>query len=81
MTRTYIARAHTNGFAIASLVLGILWLGWIGSILAVVFAHVAFRQIDNDPTQSGSGLATAGMILGWIGVATLLLTVIAGNWG
>lgn len=81
MTRPHVAAAHTNGYAVASLVLGILWLGWLGSILAVVFAHVAFRQIDQDPRQAGSGIATAGMVLGWIGVATLLLAILAGNWG
>jgi hypothetical protein len=35
------ARRHaggpTNGLAIASMVLGIVWAGWIGSILAVAF--------------------------------------------
>ena len=36
----------TNGLAIASMVLGILWLWWIGSILALVFGYVAKGQID-----------------------------------
>jgi hypothetical protein len=64
----------TNGMAIASLVLGILWLWWIGSILAVIFGHVAKSQLaqpGND--QQGDGLATAGLILGYIGVGTLAL--------
>jgi hypothetical protein len=30
-----------NGLAIASMVLGILWLYWIGSILALIFGLVA----------------------------------------
>src|SRR5947199_1356359 len=30
----------TNGMAVASLVLGIVWLFWVGSILAVVFGYV-----------------------------------------
>src|SRR5712691_4131267 len=31
----------TNGYAIASLVLGIVWLWWLGSVLALVFGHRA----------------------------------------
>lgn len=30
-----------NGMTIASMVLGILWVYWIGSILALVFGYVA----------------------------------------
>jgi hypothetical protein len=59
----------TNGMAIASLVLGILWLYWIGSILALIFGYVAKRQIDESAgRQTGRGMAIAGIVLGWIGV-------------
>ena len=34
---------RTSGLAVASLVLGIVWIYWIGSILAVVFGAVAYR--------------------------------------
>ena len=33
--------APINGKAIASMVLGILWLYWIGSILALVLGYIA----------------------------------------
>ena len=59
-----------NGLAVASLVLGILWLYWIGSILALVFGYIAKRQI-RERSQGGAGLATAGIVLGWVGVGTL----------
>lgn len=65
----------TNGLAIASLVLGILWLYWIGSILAVIFGHIALKQIS-ERNQGGRGLAIAGLVLGWIGVATLTFVLI-----
>jgi Domain of unknown function (DUF4190)/Domain of unknown function (DUF1707) len=68
------AQAPTNGFAIASLVLGLFWMWWIGSVLAVVFGHVALRQIARSG-QSGRGLAIAGIVLGYIGMATLLITL------
>ena len=68
----------TNGMAIASMVLGILWLYWIGSILALVFGYMAKRQIrDSGGTQAGSGMATAGIVLGWIGMAALAVTIVA----
>ncbi|HWH34164.1 MAG TPA: DUF4190 domain-containing protein, partial [Acidimicrobiales bacterium] len=58
----------TNGLAIASLVLGILWIYWIGSVLALVFGYVAKTQIKQR-NQAGNGLATAGIVLGWVGIA------------
>lgn len=73
------APQSTNGFAIASLVLGILWLYWIGSILALIFGYVGKNQIDNSGgRQGGRGLAIAGIVLGWIGVAVLLLLIVVG---
>lgn len=57
-----------NGLAITSLALGIVWLMWIGSILALVFGYVAKRQIEQAPhRQSGRELALAGIVLGWVG--------------
>jgi uncharacterized protein DUF4190 len=67
----------TNGLAIASLVLGILWLWWIGSILALVFGMVAKSQIDNSGgLQQGRGMAIAGIVLGWVGIGLLLVFVV-----
>lgn len=69
----------TNGMAIASMVLGILWVYWVGSILAVIFGHIAKKQIaDSGNTQSGAGMATAGLVLGYIGVGTLVLMILIG---
>lgn len=70
----------TNGLAVAALVLGILWIYWVGSILAVIFGHVALKQIP-ERNQSGRGLAVAGLTLGWIGVGTLLLVFAFGLGG
>jgi len=76
----YVQQQRTNGFAVASLVLGILWIFWLGSLLALVFGFVAKRQIDQSGgTQSGSGLAIAGIVLGCVGACTLLLVLIFGE--
>jgi uncharacterized membrane protein YidH (DUF202 family) len=68
-------QAGTNGMAIASLVLGILWIYWIGSILALIFGYVARSQIKRQP-QNGSGMALAGVILGWIGIGLLVVVIV-----
>lgn len=39
-TPYYVPAQRTNGLAVASMVLGILWLYWIGSILALIFGLV-----------------------------------------
>jgi hypothetical protein len=71
----YPVQRPTNGFAIASLVLGILWVWWVGSILALIFGYVARRQI-RERGQSGDGLAIAGIVLGWVGVGVLGLFLV-----
>jgi hypothetical protein len=73
----YAPPQRTNGFAIASMVLGILWLYWFGSILALVFGYVAQSQI-RERGEAGSGMATAGIVLGWIGVGFLALFIAFG---
>lgn len=76
----YAARPPYDGLAIASFILGLLWLGWLGSVLAVIFGHIALRNI-NRTRASGRGLAIAGLILGYIGVSTLALFILFGIIG
>jgi hypothetical protein len=70
--------AATNGLAIAAMVLGILWVYWIGSILALVFGYVARDQIKRSG-QQGDGMAIAGIVLGWVGIGFLVIGLVA--WG
>jgi hypothetical protein len=67
----------TNGMAIAALVLGIIWVFWLGSLLAVIFGHLALGQIKRSG-QSGHGMALAGLILGYIGLAVFAFFFILG---
>jgi Domain of unknown function (DUF4190)/Uncharacterised protein family UPF0547 len=68
----------TNGLAIASLVLGIVWAYGLGSILALVFGFLAKGQIDrSNGRETGRGMAIAGIVLGSIGVGLILLVIIA----
>jgi hypothetical protein len=72
------APAPTNGLAIASLVAGVMWLGWLGSVFAVIFGHIALGQIARSGgNEQGRGLAIAGLAFGYFGVGTLALIGIA----
>ncbi|HVV76528.1 MAG TPA: DUF4190 domain-containing protein [Mycobacteriales bacterium] len=57
----------TNGMAVASLILALLWMVGIGSVLAIIFGHVSRRQMRKRP-QRGDGLALAGLIIGYLGL-------------
>jgi hypothetical protein len=63
---------QTSGKSTAALVLGILGLVFcplICSVLALVFGYQARREIDgSNGALTGRGNATAGIVLGWIGV-------------
>jgi hypothetical protein len=63
--------------AIASMVLGICWVYWIGSILALVFGYIARRQIKTNG-QKGNGMAIAGIVLGWVEIAFFVVFFIVG---
>ena len=64
-----------NGLAIASMILGIMWIYGVGAILAVIFALIAKRQI-RERGEKGGAMATAGLVLGIIGIAGIVLIVV-----
>jgi hypothetical protein len=66
----------TSGFAIAALVLGLMWDYGIGSILAIVFGVIGRKQCDRGE-KTGRGIATAGLVLGIIGVVIIGIVLIA----
>jgi hypothetical protein len=57
------------------MVLGIVWIYWIGSILALIFGYIARRNIRTNG-QKGDGMALAGIVLGWVGVGFLAIAVV-----
>jgi len=71
----YVPVTKTNGLAIASLVLGIVWIAWLGSLAGLVLGLVALRQIKHNH-QRGRGIAIAGVVLSGLWLALLIVTVI-----
>jgi hypothetical protein len=60
------------------MVLGIVWLFWLGSILAVIFGHIALSQIKRSMgALTGRGMAVAGLVLGYVGIALLVASIAA----
>jgi Domain of unknown function (DUF4190)/Protein of unknown function (DUF2510) len=66
----------TNGMAVAALVLGICWGYGLLSILAIIFGAIGRKQTA-ERGQGGRGLATAGLILGIVGLAIAAIVIIA----
>jgi len=71
------AGQRTNAMAIASLACGIgqIFLWFIAGVPAIVFGHVARRQI-RESGEAGDGMALAGLILGYIGVIGPLIAIL-----
>lgn len=72
-------QARNNGLAVASLVLGVVgFLYLVPAILALIFGYVSKQQIDaSRGTQTGRGMAIAGIALGWVWIGITTLWVIA----
>ncbi|MEG2941510.1 MAG: DUF4190 domain-containing protein [Thermomonas sp.] len=71
---------QTSTLAIISLVAGILgWtvLPFLASIAAVICGHMARKEIRLAPDRlEGDGRAIAGLVLGYLSIAMLLLIVV-----
>jgi uncharacterized membrane protein len=75
-------RRDTNPLALLALAAGAIWVFWIGSLAAVVLGHVALYQIRANRRvgrlQAGASAAVAALVLGYIGLAVLVVTIVAG---
>lgn len=70
-------QGQPSALAVVSLLMAVLWFAGIGAVLALVFGYRARREIrDSAGRKTGAGLATAGIVLGWIGLAVLVAGVI-----
>ncbi|MGJ8726518.1 MAG: DUF4190 domain-containing protein [Roseibacillus sp.] len=77
-----IAPVQQNTMALVSMILGILSIvlcsGLLTGIPAIICGHMARKQFRESPTpQSGEGMATTGLILGYIATVLSILGIIA----
>ncbi|WP_433117520.1 DUF4190 domain-containing protein [Micromonospora sp. CA-246542] len=74
----YPAPRKTNGLAIASLVLALVGLTSCGitAPIGAILGHVAQKQIRASG-EDGEGMAKAGIIVGWIVTALMVLAIAA----
>ncbi len=69
---------RTNQMAVASMVCGVgqVFFWFLAGVPAIVFGHVARRQI-RQTGEAGSGMATAGLVMGYVGVLGPIIALIA----
>jgi len=79
----YAAPLPTSGLAVASLITGIAGIllsfavfPLLASLAAIFTGHMALKQTRPGSALGGRGMAIAGLILGYVGVAILALVVI-----
>jgi hypothetical protein len=61
---------ETSGKAVFSLICGTLFIILPFSVIAVIFGYIALSEIRKSPGRlKGRGLAIAGIVLGYVGVA------------
>lgn len=76
----YQAPPPADGFAITSMVLGIIavltcYFGIILGTVAVIFGHISLAKMKKDPSIGGKGMAIAGLATGYVGIA---VSIVAG---
>lgn len=68
-------RRRADGLAIASFICSLFWIGGIGAVIGIILGHLhrAYAQQDG---QKPSGLATAGLVLGYLGLLAIVITLV-----
>jgi hypothetical protein len=57
-----------RGDAIVALVTGLLPSCGVGALAALFFGYRGRRRLDAAGARDGRGMATAGIVLGWLGI-------------
>jgi hypothetical protein len=66
---------QTSVPAVISLIAGLLWLFWVGSLVAIITGHIGRRQV-REYGYGGDALAIIGLIFGYLGAATFVIFVV-----
>lgn len=77
LSRAVGAVGETSGKAIASLVCGLFLFAFLLSTLAIIFGHLSVSEIRKSAGRlAGEGVAIAGLVLGYMGVAAMPVVLI-----
>jgi type IV pilus assembly protein PilA len=73
-----VGNPPTSGKAIASLICGIFTFFFPASIAAIILGHVSLSEIRGSAGRlGGRGLATTGLVLGYLGLMIIPVTIVA----
>jgi hypothetical protein len=72
-----ICPAQSSGKALASLIFGLFFFVFPAAVVAIVFGHLSLSEIRKSAGRlTGHGMAMAGLILGYIGIAIIPFVLI-----
>lgn len=66
---------QTSVLAVVSLIAGLLWFFWVGSVVAIITGHKARRQV-RELGYAGDTLAILGLVFGYLGAGSFVLFVV-----
>lgn len=76
MNETMLATSTLAIVSLVSALLGFTFVPVIGGIVAIVTGYMARNETRSiPPTASGDGMATAGIIMGWIQIGLLVVGI------
>lgn len=75
-----VEQRKTSGLAVAAMVCGICglvvpWVGFVLSILGIVFGGIAISQTSKNPNLGGKGMAIAGLVTGIVAIALWVILI------
>jgi type IV pilus assembly protein PilA len=77
-TAPYTGPTETSGKAIGSLICGLILFFFPSSIAAIILGHLSLSDIRKSGGRlTGSGLATTGLVLGYVGISIIPIMIVA----
>jgi len=74
----YTGPTETSGKAIGSLICGLVFFFFPTAIAAIILGHLSLGDIRRSGERlTGSGLATTGLVLGYVGISVIPIMIVA----
>ncbi len=71
-------QSRVSRLALVSLICGVVWALGIGSVLAVIFGHLALYRLRRTG-RPGRRVAMIGLVLGYLGIVVTILLLLGGS--